>query len=46
MENLKVYEIEEKEALISLLKEAHSNKIFGNSYINSESSRSHVVFTI
>lgn len=31
---------------MNLLKEAHSKKIFGNSYINSESSRSHVVFTI
>jgi hypothetical protein len=29
-----------------LLKKAHSNKIFGQSYINSESSRSHVIFTI
>jgi hypothetical protein len=46
LENLKIYEIESKQELLDLLKEAHSNKIFGNSYINSESSRSHVVFTI
>jgi len=28
------------------LEKAHSNKIFGQSYINSESSRSHVIFTL
>jgi len=31
---------------MALLQEANKNKIFGNSYINSESSRSHVLFNI
>jgi hypothetical protein len=31
---------------LELLKRAHANKIFGQSYINSESSRSHVIFTM
>lgn len=46
LENLQVFEIKTKEELSELLKKAHSNKIFGQSYINSESSRSHVIFTI
>ena len=46
LENLRVYEGADREQLLALLERAHANKIFGNSYLNSESSRSHVVFTI
>ena len=46
LEGLKVFEAKGKQQIMELLKRAHSNKIFGQSYINSESSRSHVIFTI
>lgn len=46
LDNLKVFEVKDKSELQDLLKQAHSNKIFGQSYINSESSRSHVIFSI